>query len=137
MYIDRTVVHSPVYIGLCLDEECYVGEMKRLKVHIDETICWPKKGWAKTVTVERDDDKGVCCIVCMNLEGEHTEVEIYGLLVHETTHVWKQILDEMHERYPGNEIEAYAIQNIFQELAMAYQDLTKPTTTGKKGDDAD
>lgn len=45
---------------------------------------------------------------------------VYGIIVHEATHVWQFIQDKMGEDEPGDEIEAHALQHIAGELINAY-----------------
>jgi len=121
-YIDRTILYSPICIGLCLSEENYRAEMKRLK--IDEPGLWPVEDKATTWHYYQQGAVKECCIICMQGWGKYDEVEVYGLLIHEAVHIWRKILDNINETNPGTEIEAYGIQNIAQSLIETYRKLT-------------
>jgi hypothetical protein len=51
--------------------------------------------------------------------------QVYALLVHEAVHIWQDVKHRIGEDNPSSEFEAYAIQNISQELMLAYKLLTK------------
>lgn len=121
-YIDRTIIYSHLYIGLCLSEEHYLAEMKRLKV--DDPWPWPGDNTATTIHYAQHDKVHECCIVCVNGVEKHHDTEVCGLLVHEAVHVWQKILDNIKETCPGREIEAYGIQSIAQGLIEAYRKMT-------------
>lgn len=44
----------------------------------------------------------------------------YGLLAHECMHVWQYVKEQMHEKEPSEEFEAYSFQGIFQDLLGEY-----------------
>ena len=54
------------------------------------------------------------------------DVDVAGLLCHEATHVWQAVRDNMGEKSPSSEFEAYSMQAIFQGVYQDYLD-TKPT----------
>ncbi|WP_146097128.1 hypothetical protein [Brucella oryzae] len=66
----------------------------------------------------------VVCIVTLRdgSENERSISEITGLLVHEATHVWQTIRDDIGEKDPSPEFEAYSMQAIFQGLFTAFQE---------------
>lgn len=64
-------------------------------------------------------DAGVC-LVCLKEGLALSDIEVFGLLVHEAVHVWQFHCEWIGEEKPGNETEAYAIQKIATELIKAY-----------------
>jgi hypothetical protein len=56
-------------------------------------------------------------------------IQIHALLTHEAMHLWREIRNQIGEKEPSAEFEAYAIQKITQNLAYSYE---KQTTTKKK-----
>lgn len=69
-------------------------------------------------TFERDGE--AVCIVCLSGTEGRSGVEIAGMLIHEAVHIWQQYCEDIGERHPGDEQEAYAIQAIAQELLAEY-----------------
>jgi hypothetical protein len=53
-----------------------------------------------------------------------TGIGLAALLVHEAVHIWQRCCDCIGETNPGDEQEAYAIQNIAQTLMEAYAEKT-------------
>lgn len=62
------------------------------------------------------------CVICIGSTKGHTKHEINALLVHEATHVWQQFCNDIGEKNPGAEQEAYAIQRISQNLMQEFWD---------------
>lgn len=73
--------------------------------HADATCHWMKNA-----------DGNLACIVCLGDFSGRSGIEIAGLLVHESVHIWQRYVDHIGESNPGDEQEAYAIQAIAQEL---------------------
>lgn len=121
-WIDRSLIVSPVRVCVCVNDEQFQAELKRMKV---STACdFPAPGTGCTLTLASAENQQ-CCIVCLNAgndDGCHTA---YGLIVHEVTHLWRAIRDAMNETNPGEEIEAYAQQMLFQRIAVTFDELTK------------
>lgn len=61
-----------------------------------------------------------CCIVCLGSWRGRDPIEVAGLLIHEAVHIWQCHADDIGERTPGVEQEAYAIQAIAQELLAEF-----------------
>lgn len=53
---------------------------------------------------------------------ERTIIEVFGLLLHESIHIWQKIRERMGERNPSSEFEAYSIQALAQDLFFMYQE---------------
>lgn len=65
--------------------------------------------------------EGTYAVVQLGDTSERDLIEVYGLLLHESVHVWQRIRKLMGEREPSSEFEAYSIQAIAQDLFVMYQ----------------
>lgn len=79
------------------------------------------------MTVFENTEKQLCLIVTINSSLDKTYKKdpsfVTSTLVHESIHVWQLILERIKEvSKPSHEIEAYSIQNIYQQLFQAYLD---------------
>lgn len=61
-------------------------------------------------------------IVQIGDTSKRTSVEIHGLLLHESVHVWQRIRQRMGEHNPSTEFEAYSIQSIAQDLFAMFEE---------------
>jgi len=122
-WIDRDLITSPFYIGLCQTETQFKRELKRLKIPESECSDWITAD-DKDATVwhlqELGGDKQ-CCLVCLRKKRDTKPAEIIGLLIHEAVHVWQSIRENIGEKEPSSEFEAYSIQSIAQRLIEAYK----------------
>ncbi len=120
-WIVRSLVESPYCIGLCHTEADFRQEMKRLKVPKKDRPSWITDGYdGKTHYLRKSDGKhDLCCIVCIDGAKKRKRTERDGLLIHEAVHCWRAIKDELRERKPSAEFEAYSIQSIAQRLISA------------------
>ncbi len=126
-WIDRHLVVAPHYIGLCLSDKEFKRELKRLKIEREE---WPPFlcGRHANATCHFFDNTKTgkrIALVCLGSTSKVESVQIQGLLVHESVHIWQAIRDDIGERDPSSEFEAYSIQSIAQGLMQAYEDMTK------------
>lgn len=64
----------------------------------------------------KDNFAAIVCLRDINKESKH---ELYGLLIHESVHIWQRWCDYYGEHTPGIEQEAYAIQSLSQILMSA------------------
>lgn len=123
-YCDRSLFISPIYYALCTNEKSYHNECKRvgiLKKYRNDFISNNKSD----ATVHYFETKGkTICFVCIDKEKvkkeKTSDVEIYGLLIHEAVHIWQEIKLNIGENNPSQEFEAYSIQCIAQQLIQAY-----------------
>lgn len=69
-----------------------------------------------------EHNRKTCILVTIRdgSEKERKSLEVVGLLVHESMHVWREIRNNIGEREPSSEFEAYAMQAIFQGLYDGY-----------------
>ncbi|MFA7308194.1 MAG: hypothetical protein WC026_16150 [Hyphomicrobium sp.] len=108
---------QPVHFGLCPSEAAWKREMKRLGL--------PNEPYPTTdgrcVFLDNKNGK-LCAIVVINHRKGRTATEVLGLIIHEATHIWQAIREDIGETAPGKEMEAYAMQAISQGLIQAYCD---------------
>ncbi len=109
---------QPVHFGFCPTKAAWKREVKRLGCPGE-----PYPSTAGGCTAFELDGK-TCVLVTIRdgAEKRHCEVEVFGLLVHEATHVWQKIRDSIGEREPSIEFEAYSMQAIFQGLLSAWKE---------------
>lgn len=115
---------SPMNMALCLSEDAFHKEMRRLKV---ARALWPEfiiTGANATAHFFIQDENQEIAIVCLKHE-DRPFIEVAGILVHEAVHVWQSIRQSIGESEPSKEFEAYAIQNISYSLMNTYQRLTQ------------
>ena len=123
IWLDRALLITPIYFGLCKSEKDFNKELKRLGIARKE---WPRFiSDNSNATIHFFDNKSNakrCCIVCVKSEKGISKIQLYALLVHEAVHIWQAIRENIGERYPASEQEAYAIQAISQQLFTAYNE---------------
>jgi hypothetical protein len=108
------------YYGLCTTEKQFHRELRKMNI---DRAQWPEfianeQSNATTHFFECNDKRAA--IVCMPIVKDRLGVEIAGLLVHEAVHIWQAHRDDIGEKQPASEQEAYGIQWIAQTLIHAY-----------------
>jgi hypothetical protein len=106
-WLNRTLVLGP-YLCLCFSEAEYHAAAKHMGWPPDGD-CWCNSGGARTHMEFASATP--TAIVCLDAP-EYGSVGIAGLCAHEATHIWLDWLRSMGEKSPGDEISAYAIQNL-------------------------
>lgn len=115
-WLNRALLVGPYYT-LCLTEQAYLREVKRMKVAAPDP--WVHDG--KDATVHHfTAPHGLASVVCLRYRADHEPLTIAGVLVHEAVHIWQQWCDEVGEHAPGREQEACAIQWLAQELMAEF-----------------
>lgn len=117
-WLDRRVAKPGPFLALCLSAE----ELKHvLRGVTNQHVEFPLSG-AQCTTLRHGKTGELCTIVSISEESQQhcNAIEIAGLLVHEAVHVWQQYAQDIGEKHPGEEQEAYAIQGISQELMAEY-----------------
>lgn len=116
-WLDRRIAAPGPFLALVLNQAQRESACRDLDMVVPEFFERPGAGGA---VFGFDGKHGLACIVAMRGVADKTPIEIAGLLVHEAVHVWQQYADEIGERQPGREQEAYAIQSIAQELMAEF-----------------
>ncbi len=126
-YCDTSLFISPIYYGLCTSEKAFSKELKRLKIPKSQRGDFITNEWSDATVHHFEKDGKEILIVCIdkknNKELNRDAIEIVGLLVHESVHIWQKIKEHIGERHPSAEFEAYSIQKISQELIDAYGEM--------------
>jgi len=116
-WLDRRVAHAGPYLTLCLSEDELALVGKKLN---QNGLYFPVSG-ALCCTFVNKKSEQLCAVVSLSSSAQSKNaIEIAGLLVHEAVHVWQAYIEDMGERFPGAEQEAYGIQAISQELLAEY-----------------
>ena len=126
-WCDRTLSIGTHYFTLCTSEKLFKKAMKHLRI--------PKKSrpafvsdWLSNGTVhffDNTNDRQKSAVICIRGGNGRNRAEIYGLLVHEAMHLWREVRETLGEREPSSEFEAYAVQNIAQQLFRELDRQTK------------
>lgn len=117
-WLSRRVACPGPYLALVLSQDECDAAMKVCKVQPTPYLSTPRAE-ATTHLLCNDSGESVA-IVALGDTSKRTSIEIAGLLVHEAVHVWQEHCENIGERNPGREQEAYAIQGIAQELMAEY-----------------
>jgi hypothetical protein len=108
----------PLYYGFCPSEKAWKKEMK--KMGTESAPSYPD-GDATCSWFEAPDSGKMSCLVTLQEKFDtYDPSTVFGLLVHEATHVWQILLEHIGEDKPSREFEAYSVQNITQNLFDAY-----------------
>jgi hypothetical protein len=118
-WLDRSLVISPIYYGLCNNEKDFKKELKRLGIPKNDRPDFISHNANATVHFFESNGK-TCSIVCVGCTEGRSKNEIAGLLIHEAVHIWQEIRINIGEKETSHEFEAYSIQTIAQKLIEAY-----------------
>jgi hypothetical protein len=119
----------PVRIGWCPSEAAWKREMKLMGMP-NEPFIGESSG--RCDSFERPGDSVVLVHLNREVARRHTEIEIVGLLAHESTHAFQAVCRTMGEDRPSPEFEAYTIQAITQFMFMAMIDTWGPPRRRKR-----
>ena len=126
-WLDRRIAAAGPYLTLCLTEKEFTTALSHCG--IKERVDFVSKGTANATTHICTNQKSeLVCIVTMRDWQGRDPIEVAGLLVHESVHVWQEYCNRIGETNPASEQEAYGIQAVAQELMAEFVRLTK----GKK-----
>lgn len=110
------------YLGVCITEEAWDKQMKEMGIkHPDPFVSQDANA---TTHFLKNSDGRRATIVCLRYEPTRTGIQVASLLAHEAVHVFQDYCDYIGEHNPSKEFEAYCVQNIFQELAQGYAELS-------------
>lgn len=124
VWCDRTLARSPVHYALCTSEAQFKREMRRLSIPPEDRDAWVlnEHSDATTHKFELLLTRKKIAVVCLRATPTSTSIGIAALLVHEAVHIYQWVKELIGEDKPGAEGEAYAIQEISQNLMQAYAD---------------
>lgn len=115
----ESFLRLPHHYGFCPSEKAWHALGKASKRDLG---CYPDNA-AMTTLFQDTERKTRTCIVTV---ADRTPQATVGLLVHEAMHVWRDIREGIGEERPSSEFEAYALQNIVEELITAYEKTRGP-----------
>lgn len=113
-WLDRGVLMTP-YLALCVTEDEYHATLKHRKFSGDIPSFTGSGHDGATTHILSDCHGSLVCLVNCHFETKDA-AQVAALMAHEAVHVWKAQMDDIGEDCPGEEIEAYGIQNITQTL---------------------
>jgi hypothetical protein len=119
-WADRSLMQCSYCYGLCTDEASFKRELRRMGIPSDESPAWVSNEQSDATVHYLENESRKAAIVCVRVTPERTGIEIAGLLVHEAVHIWQAHCDDIGEKTPAVEQEAYGIQNIAQNLMEMY-----------------
>jgi len=124
-WLDRTLSRCTYYYGICYSKKQFKKELKQFKIN---KRIWPdfiKSTNFARVNYFTMEGKGIA-FVCLDGKAslKRKLTSVYGILVHEATHIWQAHLEEIGGKGSSEE-EAYAIQEISQNLIEAYNEYRK------------
>lgn len=118
-WLDRRIACPGPNMALVLSQEEFDAALKHLGVPAG--IPWISNDHSDaTAHVLDRSGGGTAVVVGLRVDEGRSAIEIAGLLVHESVHIWQRYAESIGERNPGDEQEAYAIQAISQELMAEY-----------------
>lgn len=113
------LVQSPYFICLCVTEEAFLDEMKRMNVK--KPGAWVNAGVDATVhEYVRGDEETIFVCVASRHKVPYMN---YALMVHEATHIWQKVRRKLGDWSPSDEFEAYSMQNLSERLMRSYDKL--------------
>jgi len=118
-WLNRDISAPGPYLCLCKSEAEFNSALKKLKVYTD--ISWLANSYSHATTHYFESQQGLATVVCIDANNSYTTIQIYALLVHEAVHVWQEWCRHIGEHTPGLEQEAYAIQQIAQNLMIEFE----------------
>lgn len=119
-YVDRPNSFPAPLMGLCVSEDAYIREMRRLKV--DNYPAWVIGGDATTHIFDTEGGR-VTTIICIRLREGVDYVQVAALIAHEVVHIWQEIRENINEKQPSPEFEAYTVQYILQKMLYALEEM--------------
>lgn len=125
-WLERYLILAP-YFTLCTTQELFNKAVKHLK---EKPYSGVNEGQGATTHFFKNKTGHSVAIVCL-FDYKNQDIEqIFSLLAHEATHIWQDVRDEIGEKNPSHEFEAYAIQNICQRLFYEFNRQTKKKSKG-------
>ena len=117
-WLERRIARPGPFLCLCLTEAEHSAALKHLGSK--EVPRWVNHGANATVHFHVNEDGKTVAIVCMDDWQGRDPIEVAGMLVHESVHIWQEYCRDTGEKNPGDEQEAYAVQIVAQELMAEF-----------------
>lgn len=113
----------PVYVGFTASADAFAKEMKRLSVKEPDRFVNDR---ANATTHFLENDGTLTCIITLGATKGRSKEQIAAIVAHEAVHVAQELWRHLGERNPGDEQEAYLVQQITQECL---QELWSPKSS--------
>lgn len=119
-YCERDLILGPC-VALILNEKDFHREVKRI-APTEPSFPMLNAGAHATCHSFRDKKGTMTFLVTLDgaLAAEKTGIQIASLLMHEAVHIWQSFSEDIGEKEPSREFEAYSIQSIAQRLMYEY-----------------
>lgn len=130
-WLSRCLIEGD-FLKVCTTEADYQKTLKYLKVPIAEWDRWLMQEALATTHYFNTPKGNRVTIVCIPVTPDVEGIDVATLLVHEAVHVVQEYFRYIGEDNPGNEIQAYAIQNVSASLMRAYRDKLFPKPKKEK-----
>ena len=111
-WLDPSLLRGPKFT-LCTTEEELTAVLKALDCDMTPTL--PSPAWATMYPIRDPHKDLVGCVVYYAGPRDSTEA-MCGIMAHEAVHIWWEFCKNIGEEHPGEEVKAYAIQHLTQEL---------------------
>lgn len=124
VWCDRRIIVNPYHMAVCLSEAAFHRLLRGMAVPRDHWPTWIKSPQAHATVhyLEGLSSGKLVAVVCMRGWEGRNPIEVAGLLVHEAVHIWQAVRDNIGERDPSPEFEAYSVQAIAQDLMQGFVD---------------
>lgn len=103
----------PIYVGFTMSKKAFRKEMRRLNISPSPDMVTNSHSNATTHFLTAPDH-GLTAIIAMPKPVGRSPEQIAGLIAHEAVHVAQALWENIGERTPGHEAEAYLVQMITQ-----------------------
>jgi len=121
-WLDRSLITGP-RLALVLSEKEFSRVLKSFGLAVTKGPAWIKTEHADATTHWFTPKDGqLTCVIAIRPRPGITGIQIASLLVHEAVHVFQRYCDCVGEDEPSAEFEAYSIQQIAQNLMVAYSE---------------
>lgn len=123
-WLNRRIAAAGPYLTLCLSDKEFITALSHCGIKERVDFVRGTRAHATTHVCTNQKSELVCIVTLRDWKGRDP-VEVAGLLVHESVHVWQEYRKSIGETHPAAEQEAYGIQAIAQELMAEFVRLTK------------
>jgi hypothetical protein len=128
-WVDNVMIRSHHKIAICISEEDFKFELRRLNVPETQWDEWlSDDSSAYTHVFDSVDNNKPSKIVIICVRPKQEEAIFY--LIHEAVHIYQEEMRYIGETTPSDEFMSYSIEAIATNLIKGY--LEKPTV-GRKG----
>lgn len=140
-WLNRTALRLP-YLALCTTEAQFKQALKAVykteagfPAYTEPFLAEDHVACVHTLDLKKSGK--TVCLVCLPIDAARPWYETSAVVAHEATHVVQRLFRYIGEDTPGDEAQAYAVENTVQYLLAEYDrqakaQKTKPKKTTKK-----